>query len=62
MYEFFNSGWVPWMITTAFMCGGTYFAIRGDLLRAIRLAEDAKKTADEAHNRIDSILLTTREK
>mgnify|MGYP003146341999 CR=1 FL=1 len=61
MYEFFTVDWVPWMITTAFMCGGTYFAIRGDLLRALRLAEDAKKVADDAHVRIDSILLKRRE-
>tara|TARA_R110000868_G_scaffold213140_1_gene463039 strand:+ start:272 stop:466 length:195 start_codon:yes stop_codon:yes gene_type:complete len=55
MEEFFAVEWLPWLITTAFMCGGTYFGIKGDLLRAVRLAEDAKKLAGEAHDRIDTL-------
>jgi hypothetical protein len=35
---------------------GVYAAIRSDLVRALVVAEQAAKSADEAHGRIDRIL------
>ena len=53
---------LPWLISTAFVCGALYTAIRKDLLRAVEKAEGAAVTANKAHERIDdiqNILLTT---
>jgi hypothetical protein len=46
---------LPWLVSTAAMCGAVYMGIRKDLARAIEDAKEAKESAGEAHNRIDEL-------
>ena len=52
--------WVFQLLTAGAGAAGVYAAIRADLARLHEKATQAGKSADEAHQRIDDILLKLR--
>lgn len=52
--------WVFQLLTAGAGAAGVYAAIRADLARLHEKATQAGKSADEAHQRIDDILLKRR--
>jgi len=54
----FAATFLPWLVSTAAMCGATYMAIRKDIARAIAAAEKAEESSNHAHVRIDRLQST----
>jgi hypothetical protein len=52
--------WLFQLFTAGAGAASVYAAIRADLARLLEKAEQAGKSADEAHSRIDDILLKRR--
>lgn len=52
--------WLFQLFTAGAGAASVYAAIRADLARLLEKAEQAGKSADEAHSRIDEILLKRR--
>ncbi len=53
--------WIFQMLTAGAGAASVYAAIRADLARLLEKAEQAGKSAGEAHARIDGILLNRRD-